>query len=92
MMRNFNSDEVHSIQSLANTHNFEIFCKYLDEHLSIAKESLIDCNDDKLRGYAACLRDLIWKIEEARNFKPTEFAEPVNNSNRVPGTNDFIFP
>ena len=92
MIRNFNSDEIHSIQSLCRNDHFDVFCDFLDEHLGIAKEGLIDNNDEVMRGHAYCLRSLILKIKEAREFKPTEFQEPVINTNEAPGVNSFLYP
>ncbi len=92
MIRNFNEEEIHSIQALCNHHHFDVFVKYLDEHLGLAKNSLIDDNDDVMRGHAYCLRALIAKIEEAKNFKPTESFGPVTNVNHLPGADSFSFP
>ena len=72
-MKKMIESEVHAIQQLTRNNGYEILMDYLEAELVVSKDNLIDSNDERIRGQAYCLRQLIQVLREAESFKAESY-------------------
>lgn len=65
--------QVHAIQQLTRNNGYDILMDYLVAELEMAKNQLIDSNEESIRGQAYCLRQLIQVLREAESFEAESY-------------------